>query len=68
MAQSRMAKGPDGTNGFAPEWTKRTSLYAATEEEEEYTRSLSAAASEFVPNFTMIAASGFESLENTTVE
>jgi cold shock CspA family protein len=25
MAQSKMAKGPDGTNGFAPGWTKRLS-------------------------------------------
>jgi hypothetical protein len=28
MAQSMMAKGPDGTNGFKPGWTKRPSQYA----------------------------------------
>lgn len=28
MAQSMMAQGPDGTNGFAPGWTTRTSQYA----------------------------------------
>jgi len=27
MAQSRMAKGPDGTNGFVSGWTQRTSAY-----------------------------------------
>lgn len=30
IAQSGMAKGPDGTNGFAKGWTKRLSPYAAT--------------------------------------
>lgn len=69
MAQSRMAKGPDGTNGFDPGWTNRVSLYAKKEEEEEEQQeepatSLSAAASEFVPNFVAnlppIAASGFD--------
>jgi len=69
MAQSRMAKGPDGTNGFAPGWTTRVSLHVEEEEEEEEVftyrdRSLSAAASEFVPNFPSIAASGFESMED----
>ncbi|KAL7537384.1 hypothetical protein ACHAXR_007788 [Thalassiosira sp. AJA248-18] len=74
MAQSRMAKGPDGTNGFAPGWTKRVSLYVEEEEEEEEdsasllaAASLSAAANEFVPNFAPslppIAVSGFESVE-----
>jgi hypothetical protein len=58
MAQSRMAKGPDGTNGFAFGWTGRTSLYTAIEDEEieeaeTPALSLSAAASEFVPNFAM---------------
>jgi cold shock CspA family protein len=28
IAQSMMAKGPDGTNGFAPGWTTRTSQYS----------------------------------------
>jgi len=28
MAQSMMAKGPDGTHGFAPGWTTRTSKFA----------------------------------------
>lgn len=46
MAQSRMAKGPDGTNGFAKGWTTR----------------LSAFVKEFVPpNIESIEASGFES-------
>ena len=63
MAQSRMAKGPDGTNGFAPGWTTRVSPHATTEEkEDEDAPSLSAGASEFVPNFP-VAASGFESVE-----
>merc|ERR1712127_816200 len=41
MAQSRMAKGPDGTNGFAAGWTRRTSLYtaaAATAAEENFSK------------------------------
>ena len=73
MAQSRMAKGPDGTSGFADGWTRRRSPHAekekekeaeakveeATEEEPLQRRtSLSAAASEFVPNFS-IESSGF---------
>ena len=63
MAQSRMAKGPDGTNGFAPGWTTRVSTHSTTEEkEDEDAPSLSASASEFVPNFP-VAASGFESVE-----
>mmetsp|Transcript_21788 Transcript_21788/g.30717 ORF Transcript_21788/g.30717 Transcript_21788/m.30717 type:complete len:1474 (-) Transcript_21788:2380-6801(-) len=33
MAQSGMAKGPDGTTGFAPGWTDRTSQYLVQEEE-----------------------------------
>mmetsp|Transcript_7786 Transcript_7786/g.16144 ORF Transcript_7786/g.16144 Transcript_7786/m.16144 type:complete len:1398 (+) Transcript_7786:450-4643(+) len=41
MAQSLMAKGPDGTNGFAPGWTKR----------------LTAFAKEFVPTFDTVPAS-----------
>ncbi|KAL7493312.1 hypothetical protein ACHAWT_002339 [Skeletonema menzelii] len=44
MAQSRMAKGPDGTNGFAKGWTTR----------------LSAFVKEFVPSIESIEASGFE--------
>lgn len=36
MAQSGMAKGPDGTTcGFATGWTKRVSSYQADEPEEE---------------------------------
>merc|ERR1711862_1048891 len=27
MAQSMMAKGPDGSNGFAPGWTSRISMF-----------------------------------------
>lgn len=68
MAQSRMAKGPDGTVGFAPGWTKRTSPNAVAEEEEETSRSLSAVAVEFVPNFPSIAASGFVAVEDSTAE
>jgi len=75
MAQSRMAKGPDGTNGFAPGWTNRMSPHTVVEEEEEVEQrvrslslSLSAAASEFVPNFPMVAASGFEMVEDGGVE
>jgi hypothetical protein len=30
MAQSMMARGPDGTNGFAPGWTTRVSLFATS--------------------------------------
>jgi cold shock CspA family protein len=30
MAQSMMARGPDGTNGFAPGWTTRGSLFSAS--------------------------------------
>jgi len=66
MAQSRMAKGPDGTNGFAPGWTTRVSPHAV--KEDEPARSLSAAASEFIPNFPVIAASGFESVEDGRME
>mmetsp|Transcript_5965 Transcript_5965/g.11558 ORF Transcript_5965/g.11558 Transcript_5965/m.11558 type:complete len:1473 (-) Transcript_5965:116-4534(-) len=75
MAQSRMAKGPDGTNGFAPGWTKRVSPHTVVEKEEVEeveqrvrSLSLSAAASEFVPNFPMIAASGFEMVEDGGME
>lgn len=62
MAQSRMGKGPDGTNGFAEGWTKRVSSYAVKEEEEkaepeilqrERSSSLSVAAPAFVPNFAV---------------
>ena len=35
MAQSMMAKGPDGTTGFAAGWTKRTSQYATASEKEQ---------------------------------
>jgi len=65
MAQSRLATGPDGTNGFTPGWTKRVSLHDVVNDEDEddaassLSRELSAAASEFVPNFS-VAASGFE--------
>jgi cold shock CspA family protein len=34
MAQSMMAKGPDGTSGFDQGWTTRSSLYAAEPEEQ----------------------------------
>ena len=57
MAQSRIAKGPDGTNGFLSGWTKRVSVHLA--KEDNCLKTLSASASEFVPN-TVIAASGFE--------
>ena len=61
MAQSRMAKGPDGTNGFTLGWTNRASVYVMKEENtcSSLNISLSASASEFVPNFA-IATSGFE--------
>ncbi len=60
MAQSRMAKGPDGTNGFAFGWTKRVSVHAVKEDTcSSVNTSLSASASEFVPN-SAIAACGFE--------
>jgi len=45
MAQSRMAKGPDGTNGFVKGWTTRLSVFVK----------------EFVPGIDSIEASGFES-------
>jgi cold shock CspA family protein len=35
MAQSMMAKGPDGTNGFAAGWTNRLSQYASTSQGEK---------------------------------
>ena len=35
MAQSGMAKGPDGTCGFVDGWTKRKSPYAPPPTEEE---------------------------------
>ena len=54
MAQSKMAKGPDDTNGFVEGWTKRISPHVAEEEEES--NSLSIAAMEFVP--TEILRSG----------
>jgi cold shock CspA family protein len=34
MAQSMMAKGPDGSNGFKAGWTTRVSLYATNDESE----------------------------------
>jgi cold shock CspA family protein len=34
MAQSMMAKGPDGTNGFAAGWTNRLSQYASQAQQE----------------------------------
>lgn len=59
----RMAKGPDGTNGFDSGWTRRVSLYMKEEDISVATdNSLSASASEFVPTFS-IAASGFEPIE-----
>jgi cold shock CspA family protein len=80
MAQSRMAKGPDGTNGFAEGWTKRVSSYVAKEQEKtepeilqrERSSSLSAAANEFVPNFAApnmppIATSGFDSSGHSAI-
>lgn len=68
MAQSRMAKGPDGTTGFDFGWTTRVSVYAIREEDiicASVNTSLSASASEFVPNFA-IAASGFDNQTETT--
>jgi cold shock CspA family protein len=64
MAQSRMAKGPDGTNGFDSGWTRRVSLHMKDEEDipAAMDNSLSASASEFVPSFS-IATSGFEPIE-----
>lgn len=45
MAQSRMAKGPDGTDGFVAGWTTRVSTYDVVEEESPPAQtSLSAAA------------------------
>lgn len=52
MAQSRMAKGPDGTNGFAKGWTTRLSVFVK----------------EFVPSIESIEASGFESNNEMQVE
>ena len=52
MAQSRMAKGPDGTNGFAHGWTSRLSPFVKS----------------FVPSIESINASGFESSAETTQE
>ncbi len=60
MAQSRMAKGPDGTNGFDSGWTTRVRKHAPLN------TSLSASASEFVPNFSN-AASGFDLVETGEV-
>mmetsp|Transcript_15204 Transcript_15204/g.35226 ORF Transcript_15204/g.35226 Transcript_15204/m.35226 type:complete len:1259 (-) Transcript_15204:365-4141(-) len=37
MAQSMMARGPDGTIGFIAGWTKRVSLYATNNDAEECT-------------------------------
>ncbi len=64
MAQSRMAKGPDGTDGFIFGWTNRVSVYVVKEENtcSPLNISLSASASDFVPNFA-IATSSFESEE-----
>lgn len=60
MAQSRMAKGPDGTNGFVLGWTTRVSNHAKKEDIcSSLNTSLSASASEFVPTFAL-ATSGFE--------
>jgi hypothetical protein len=49
MAQSRMAKGPDGTNGFESGWTARVSKHANEDLSSALNTSLSASASEFVP-------------------
>lgn len=46
MAQSAMAKGPDGTNGFAPGWTTRVSKFANIN---ETATELSIEAEPFVP-------------------
>lgn len=62
MAQSRMAKGPDGTNGFDSGWTTRRSKHVEKDLLADLNTTLSASASEFVPNFS-IPASGFESGE-----
>jgi hypothetical protein len=64
MAQSRMAKGPDGTNGFDYGWTTRMSKHVEKDLLVDLNTSLSASASEFVPNLP-IAASGFESGETS---
>ncbi len=48
MAQSRMAKGPDGTNGFEPGWTTRSSKDVKEDSSSASNTSLSASASEFV--------------------
>ena len=48
MAQSRMAKGPDGTNGFVKGWTTRLSVFVK----------------EFVPSIESIEASGFGSIDS----
>ena len=46
MAQSAMAKGPDGTTGFAPGWTTRVSKFASLK---ETATELSIEAEPFVP-------------------
>ena len=62
MAQSSMARGPDGTNGFAPGWTTRVSLF---EQNKDSSNALNAQAPEFtfVPSIELINASGFESTQ-----
>ena len=61
MAQSKMAKGPDNTNGFVEGWTKRVSHHVVEEEEES--KSLNITAMEFVP--TEILTSGFQSTSDS---
>lgn len=60
MAQSKMAKGPDNTNGFVEGWTKRVSHHVVEEEEES--KSLNITAMEFVP--TEILTSGFQTSDS----
>ena len=58
MAQSMMAKGPDGTTGFVPGWTTRVSKYAtvATEEESKESAPDLQSVNGGVPNGTAAAA------------
>lgn len=48
IAQSCMAKGPDGTLGFNPGWTTRVSKYAAVPQDSQLENSLNKDAKPFV--------------------
>jgi len=50
MAQSMMAKGPDGTIGFKADWTNRVSLYATNDDVEEFESELKEAGEEYIEN------------------